>query len=109
MSEEGGAGRASEFLGDRGKRGDERRGKIGRTLRAGSPATQGRDATREARPAGGKPIRITVDLDPGLHRFLKQYSLDAGARGAAVVRKLLEELRDDPDLDARVREGLADR
>ncbi len=100
-------GRASDFVGRPNSDKDRRRGKIGRTLRGGSPVSQGerRDTGGEdasIKAAGGKPVRITVDLDPELHRFLKLYALDTGARGAAVVRALLGELRDDPQLSGRV-------
>ena len=97
-------GRASEFVG-----GAKRRGKIGRTLRGGSPATQdeGANGGGAARPVGGKPVRITVDLDHERHRRLKQYALDAGARSAPVIRALLDELDEDPDLSARVEARLS--
>lgn len=100
------SGRASDFVGGRGGR----RGKIGRTLQGGSPATQqaGGEDGGAARPAGGKPVRITVDLDAERHRRLKQYALDAGTRGAPVVRALLDELGEDPELSARVRARLSE-
>lgn len=94
-----GPGRASDFLGageDRVQ--GRRRGKIGRTLRGGSPPTQAEERA--------KPVRITVDLAPSLHRHLKQSALDADVRGAAVVRVLLELHRDDPDVAAKVTEEL---
>ena len=102
MSEE--KKRASDFVG-----GAKRRGKIGRTLRAGSPATQddGANGATAARTVGGKTVRITVDLDADRHRRLKQYALDAGARSAPVVRALLDELDEDPELSARVRARLS--
>ena len=108
MSEEKRTGRASEFVGGRaGAAG--RRGKIGRTLRGGSPATQdeGAEGGAAPRPVGGKPVRITVDLDPERHRSLKQYALDVGARSAPVVRALLDELDEDPELSARVEARLS--
>ena len=96
-------GRASEFVG-----GAKRRGKIGRTLRGGSPATQDDGANgAAARPVGGKPVRITVDLDAERHRRLKQYALDTSVRAAPVVRALLDELDEDPELSARVRARLS--
>ena len=101
MSEE--KKRASDFVG-----GTKRRGKIGRTLRGGSPATQDDGANGvAARPVGGKPVRITVDLDAERHRRLKQYALDAGARSAPVIRALLDELDEDPELSARVKARLS--
>lgn len=100
------AGRASEFL-KKGAGGSERRGKIGRTLRGGSPVSQA-DSREDDQKPRSKPVRITVDLDPELHRFLKMYALDSGARGAAVVRALLAELKDDPELSSRVTERLSE-
>lgn len=111
MSEDREAGRASDFVRGRGGDHSGRRGKVGRTLRAGSPPKQdgstGQGAT-SPRSVRTKPVRITVDLDPTLHRFLKTYSLDADAKGATVVRALLEELRDDPKLSERVRDRMDD-
>ncbi len=106
--EEKRSGRASEFVGGRtGATG--RRGKIGRTLRGGSPATQepAEDLGAAPRPPGGKPVRITVDLDAERHRRLKQYALDASTRGAPVIRALLDELDEDPELSARVQARLS--
>lgn len=71
-------------------------------MRGGSPVSQEAGSGAGAAKAAGKTVRYTVDLDPELHRFLKIYALDSGARGAAVVRALLEELRDNPGLAERV-------
>lgn len=101
MSSGAGPGRASDFVGGTGAGQGQRRGKIGRTLRGGSPPTQAEERT--------KPVRITIDLDPELHRHLKQSALDAGVRGAAVVRALLELHRNDPDVAAKVVEELRGR
>ena len=90
-------GWASDFIGGAGKAG--RRGKVGRTLRSGSPVSQ--DTTpsgNEAPKPKTKTVRYTVDLDPELHRVLKLCALDAQIKGAEVVRALLEELRDNPEL-----------
>ena len=56
------------------------------------------------RPRREKPVRFTLDLERAHHQFLKEYAVQAEARGAAeVMRALLDELRDDPELAARVR------
>jgi hypothetical protein len=56
------------------------------------------------RPRPEKPVRFTLDLDRAHHQFLKQFAVQAEVRGAAeVMRALLDELRDDPQLADRVR------
>jgi len=67
------------------------------------PATE-LPADTPRRPRPEKPVRFTLDLDRAHHQFLKEYAVQAEARGAAeVMRALLDELRDDPELAARVR------
>lgn len=51
--------------------------------------------------------RITVDLPISEHRFLRDYAYDHDADGMKVVRALLAELADNPELDDHVRERLA--
>ena len=41
-----------------------------------------------------KKVRITVDLDPEMHRFLKVYAAERGMKVSEVVRKLIEGLYD---------------
>lgn len=117
------AGKASEIL----RRRDGRVGKLQRAIDRGSPRSQTEalpeeqgtvsdDVTdteqrltsersdRPRRPA--KPIRITVDLDANQHRFLRQYALDAGAKGTEVLRGLLAELAEDEELRSRLTERL---
>lgn len=118
------AGKASEILRRRG----DRVGKLQRAIDRGSPRSQTEalpqdqgavlddDVTdaeqrltsersdRPRRPA--KPIRITVDLDANQHRFLRQYALDAGAKGTEVLRGLLAELAEDEELRSRLTERL---
>ena len=47
----------------------------------------------EAQEPAEKKVRITVDLDPEMHRFLKIYALERGMKMSEVVRELIEELR----------------
>ena len=50
------------------------------------------------------PSRFTLDLDRAHHQFLKEYAAEIEAKGASeVMRALLDELRDDPELAGRVR------
>ena len=58
----------------------------------------------EVRPA--KPIRITVDLNASQHRFLREYCLDTGTKGTAVLRGLLTELAEDEELRSRLTQRL---
>lgn len=41
-----------------------------------------------------KKVRITVDLDPEMHRFLKVYAAERGMKVSEVVRKLLSNLHE---------------
>lgn len=116
MSEDantGGGSKASEVL----KRRGDRKGKLERSLERGSPrAREAEQQTEGGRPDPGdrtasstaperrrtarpeKPVRITVDLDPEMHRFLKGFAFEREAKGTEVVRALLEMLRQDPGL-----------
>lgn len=59
-----------------------------------------RTTAKKERPQ--KPVRITVDLDADRHRFLREYAFRQDGKATAVVRALLDELRDDPALSERV-------
>lgn len=72
-----------------------------KTLEDGSGATANGSMKRE----GTK--RITVDLPRDEHRFLRDTTYDLDTDGIKVVRALLQELRDDPELFGRVRERVA--
>lgn len=52
-----------------------------------------------------KPVRFTLDLDQDRHAFLKGFALECGAGvgGAQVLRALLDELAEGPNLAARVK------
>ncbi len=42
---------------------------------------------------GKKRIRITLDLDPEMHRFLKVYAAERGLKVSDVLRQLIESLK----------------
>ena len=63
------------------------------------------DVPRRPRPE--KPVRFTLDLYRARHKFLKNYATEIEARGASeIMRAMLDELRDDPELAARVRDRI---
>jgi hypothetical protein len=57
----------------------------------------------ERRPRPEKPVRFTLDLERPYHQFLKEFATQAEVGASKVMRALLDELRDDPELAARVR------
>ena len=89
----GSARRALQRGGGRAQRGGEARG--GETPAIG-PETGGAERTKRATK------RITVDLPRAEHRFLRDFAYENDTDGMRVVRALLLELRDDPDLSSRV-------
>ena len=117
MSEQGtdSTGKASEILRRRG----DRTSKLQRTIDRGSQRSQVEDSAgdesviqsdgtaqiaEQGRPA--KPIRITVDLSAHQHRFLREYCLNTGTKGTAVLRGLLSELAEDEELRQRLTQRL---
>ena len=109
MSEQGTGSteKASEILRRRG----DRTSKLQRTIDRGSQRSVAEDSPgdtsvqeEQGRPA--KPIRITVDLNAHQHRFLREYCLNTGTKGTAVLRGLLSELAEDQELRARLTQRL---
>jgi hypothetical protein len=98
---------ASEILRRRG----DRTSKLQRAIDRGSPRSQSEDSAedtaapeKQGRPA--KPIRITVDLSSSQHRFLREFCLNTGTKGTAVLRSLLSELAEDEELRSRLTQRL---
>lgn len=79
---------------------------------APTPASTGRTPPsgggRRRRAAGdGQPARrLSVDLEPELHRSLRIYAMDHRCDGTEVVRALLELLAEDPIVAAAVADRL---
>jgi hypothetical protein len=88
----GSARRALQRGGGRAQRGGEEPG----GTPAIGPETGGAERTKRATK------RITVDLPRGEHRFLRDFAYENDTDGMRVVRALLLELKDDPDLSSRV-------
>src|ERR1700759_1043775 len=75
--------------------------------------TQARDRSEDPRPAPAgerdKPTRITIDLAAELYSYLRGYARGRDIAAADVVRELIRQMRNDPDLSARVTAELARR
>jgi hypothetical protein len=78
-----------------------------------APAVPPTRLAKPARAAGsaagvrrGGTKRITVDLPRDEHKFLRDFAYDADSDGMRIVRALLMELRDDPELSGRVMDRL---
>ena len=66
---------------------------------------RGAGAVPASRPAPlerQRPVRITVDLVPELHAFLKGWAQERGIVVADLVRQMAREARDDATFRARV-------
>lgn len=64
---------------------------------------------KRGRPPSPKPerlVRVSVDLPRSRHKFLRDFAYDAETDGMSVMRALLIEMADDPNLQARVRSRL---
>ena len=76
------------------------------------------EETREATPATAPkvrvdPVRLSTDISPNTYRFLIDYCAGIAAElgkprvtHTSVLRRLLDELQQDPALQARVRDQL---
>lgn len=49
-----------------------------------------------------KPVRITVDLDPALHKQLKLFAVEADTDASSIIRALIAQITTDPTLAASV-------
>ena len=78
----------------------------GSTAAAPGPPPAAPAPGRRPRPPKPATIRYTLDLDPGLHRFMKEYAAGVEADASEVLRSLLGLLRDDAALAGRVRDRL---
>lgn len=72
---------------------------------------QATPAAGEVRPEAPRvaPVRITVDLEPTLHRQVKRWAFEAEVPIAEVVRVLLTRLTSDAALSASVLEEIRAR
>jgi len=64
---------------------------------------------QRGRPPSPNPerlVRVSVDLPRSRHKFLRDFAYDAETDGMSVMRGLLEELTEDPELAARLRDRL---
>jgi len=82
------AGKAKELV-ERMKTVAARRGT------APKEASEAPPPVEPAEPAAKKKVRITVDLDPEMHRFLKVYAAERGMKLSEVVRELINRLQDE--------------
>ena len=80
---------------------DERGGGEVRTARSGGGAAVRRESEQRL-------VRLSVDVPADQHRRLRVMAAQSGATGMAVVRALLAEMEDDPELTARVRGRLSE-
>lgn len=98
-------GSARDIL-SRGSRQVQRKDEQAPAVPSTHPAKPAKGARSVAGGRRGGTKRITVDLPRDEHKFLRDFAYDADADGMRVVRALLMELRDDPELSGRVMDRL---
>ena len=64
--------------------------------------------TGRPRTKARKMVRVSVDLPRPDHKYLRDYAYEAESDGMSVMRALLEEMRDDPELAERIQDRLAE-
>lgn len=94
--------------------GEQERTDLNSRLMSSKPRTS--RAPRSSGPVRVKPVRITTDLGAAQHRALKDFcdQLAAGAGlarvpGSEVVRVLLDQLQEDPELKQNVTDEIIRR
>lgn len=104
----------------RGKRpsAKDARARMGRAVSAQSPQSRAIEEAGEATANGApaqastaateKLVRLSVDVPRSQHRYLRVLAAESGVTGMAVIRALLDETSENPELAARVRERLGE-
>lgn len=82
------------------------RSAVGVVQSDGPPARRTGGGRRRRVEAAAAAVRLTVDLEPGLHRALRIWAMDQRADATEVVRTLLELLVEDPELAHLVAERM---
>lgn len=87
--------------------------KLSKGLSRETPATRSEKtastaAERPGRSASSeRKVRVSVDLPRSEHKYLRDVAYDAESDAMSVMRALLSEMADDPELAERVRDRLA--
>ncbi len=67
---------------------------------------------QRGRPSSPKPerlVRVSVNLPRSRHKFLRDFAYDAETDGMSVMRGLLEELMENPELAERLHNRLSNQ
>ncbi len=75
---------------------------------SGGEARTSRRATAATQEAAPRLVRLSVDVPSDQHRRLRVMAAESDTTGMALIRALLAEMEDDPELAARVRDRLAE-